>query len=93
MITAQLIVVKLNTIARRGNEHSDPITVTAETDFKPVIQHHFDTDLKGIAGYVLIKFGERLFQCERDNLDPTKPYIRHEIKYHPLAKLFTNLVG
>ena len=91
MITAQLIVVKLNTIARTNNEYIGPITVTAETEFKPVVQHHFDVDLKGISGYVLVKFGERLFQCERDNVDPTKPYIRHAIMYHPLAKLFTNL--
>ena len=92
MITAQLIVVKLNTIARTNNEHIGPITVTAETEFKPVVQYHFDTDLKGIAGYVLVKFGNRLFQCERDNVDPTKPYVRQEIKYHPLGHLFQTKV-
>ena len=92
MIEADLIVVKLNTVARTNNEYVGPLHVTAETEFKPVVQHHFNTDLKGIAGYILVKFGDRLFQCERDNVDPTKPYIRHEIKYHPLAKLFANRV-
>lgn len=89
MRNAELIIVKLNTIARNGNEFVGPIPAETETDFKAIIQEKFDTVLKGIAGYVLIYFNKKLYQCERDNLDTNSPYIRHSIKYHPLSGKFS----
>lgn len=90
MKEAELIVVKLNTVARFGNEHIGPIRITTEgPDFKDIIQNHFGIFLQGIAGYILVKYKGRLFQCERDNVNPSNPYVRHEVRYHPLANLFT----
>lgn len=89
MKKAKLIVVKTGTVAR-GPSHAGPFEVAATEDLKPLIQKRFDEDLKGCAGYVLAQFNGKLFQCERDPVDPDKPYIRHTVKYHPLAKFFTN---
>lgn len=90
MIKAKLIVVKTGTVAR-GPSHNGPFEVEApDNDLKPLIQKRFAEDLKGASGYVLVHFKDKLWQCERDPVDATKPYIRHTVKYHPLAKLFTN---
>ena len=89
MMNAELIVVKLNTVAHTGNRFEGPLGIWTDKDFRSTIQHHFDTLLRGIQGYILVMFNGRLFQCERDNTNPEKPYIRHEIKYHPVAKEFT----
>ena len=40
-------------------------------------------------GYVLVKWGGRLFQCEKDTNNPNIPYVRHELKWHPLKDQFT----
>lgn len=89
MKKAKLIVVKIGTVAH-GPQHTGPFEVEAAEDLKPLIQAKFDEDLKGCAGYVLAEFNGKLFQCERDPLDPKKPYVRHTVKYHPYAKFFTN---
>lgn len=89
MKQAKLIVVKTGTVAH-GPSHTGPFDIEAETDLKPLIQKRFNEDLKGCAGYVLAAFNGKLFQCERDPVDPHKPYVRHVVTYHPLAKLFTN---
>ena len=89
-IKAKLIVVKTATVAH-GPEPGEPIEIEAlDGDLKPLIQKRFNEDLKGVAGYVLVSFKDRLWQCERDPVDPTKPYVRHTVKYHPLGKLFTD---
>jgi len=41
------------------------------------------------AGHVLVKWDNKLFVCERDNVNPDKDYIRHEVSYHPLMNKFT----
>jgi len=89
MKQAKLIVVKTGTVAH-GSTHTGPFDIEAEDDLKPLIQKRFTEDLKGCSGYVLALFNEKLFQCERDPVDPHKPYVRHVVKYHPLASLFTN---
>lgn len=88
-MNAQLIVVTLNTVGQHGNRHTPPETIKADTDIRPTIQEKFDTLLKGVAGYVLVFFNDKLWQCERNCVEPSKPYIRNEINYHPLANLFT----
>lgn len=89
-MNAQLIVVKLNTIGRLGNEFHGPFDVGRPVDIRPTIQEKFNTLLKGIAGYVLVYFDGKLWQCERNQVDPSKPYVRTEIAYHPLANKFTS---
>lgn len=89
MKKAKLIVVKTGTVAH-GPSHMGPFNIETETDFKALVQKRFNEDLKGVAGYVLVQFNDKLWQCERDPVDPSKPYVRHTVKYHPLAKLFTN---
>ena len=89
MKKAKLIIVKTGTVAH-GPNHTGPFDVEAAEDLKPLIQAKFYEDLKGCAGYVLAEFNGKLFQCERNPIDPDKPYVRHVIAYHPLAKLFTS---
>jgi hypothetical protein len=86
---AELIVVRTTTVARHKIEATGPMAVETETDFKTIIQSKFDIHLKGVAGYVLVDFAGKLWQAERDPVDPHKPYVRHSVKYHPLASLFT----
>jgi hypothetical protein len=91
-MNAQVIVVKLNTVGHMDNRHEGPETIDVPHDIRPLIQQKFDTILKGIAGYVLVCFDGRLWQAERPELG--KPYVRYEVTYHPLAKLFfTNQNG
>ena len=90
MKQAELIIVKYNTVARKGNENYGPFLIRTETDFKGQIQRFFNKFLKGINGHILVRFNDKLFQCSRDNVDPNKPYVRHIIRYHPLEKVFTD---
>lgn len=87
-MNTQLIVVTLNTAGQHGNRHTEPETIKTPHDIRPTIQQKFDTVLRGIAGYVLVFFNGRLWQCERNSVEPNKPYIRNEITYHPLATKF-----
>jgi hypothetical protein len=87
---AELIVVKTTTIARPKATIVGPLGIWTETNFKAIIQEFFDNHLKGVAGYILVDFNNILWQCERDPVVPTKPYVRHSVKYSPIAKLFTS---
>lgn len=89
-MNARMIVVKLNTMVQHGNKYIGPTDIETQTDFKAIIQRQFDTTLKGIAGYVLVWFKDKLFMCERDNINPNGPYVRHEIAWHPLMWHFNN---
>jgi hypothetical protein len=90
-MSAQLIAVRLNSVGRMGNEHTAPLSIGVPEDIRPKVQEQFNTFLRGVAGYVLVYFKGKLWQCERDNVDPSKPYVRHGITYHPLAnKFFTS---
>jgi len=89
-MNAQLIVVRLNTMGRKGNESFGPFEIGIPEDIRPRITRMFDTLLKGIQGYVLVKFGNKLWQCERNAADPNRPYVRNEITYHPLAERFVS---
>ena len=89
-MNTQLIAVRLNSVGRMGNEHTAPISIGVPADIRPKVQEQFNTFLRGVAGYVLVYFKGRLWQCERDNIDPNRPYVRHAITYHPLAEKFTS---
>lgn len=89
MMNAKMIVVKLNGVSRHNNEFVGPTDIETQTDFKAIIQQQFDSVLKGIAGYVLVFFNEKLYMCERDQTKPDGPYVRFSIKWHPLADKFS----
>ena len=88
MKQAEILVVKINTIGRKGNASHGPFVVQTDNDFKAIIQKCFDRMLKGTVGYVLVNFANKLWLCERNPIDPHKPYVRHTVKYHPMAPLF-----
>jgi hypothetical protein len=90
MKQAELIVVRHNTVARKGNENFGPFLVRTETDFKASIQRFFHKFLRGVNGHIVVRFNGKMFQCCRDNVNPEKPYVRYVIKYHPLSDRFTN---
>ena len=87
---AELIVVKTTTVARPKPEIIGPLGIWTETDFKAIIEWFFNSHLKGVAGYILVDFNNRFWQCERNPIDPHKPYVRHSVKYSPIAKQFTS---
>jgi hypothetical protein len=89
-MNARMIVVKLNGVSRHNNSYVGPVDIETQTDFKAIIQKQFDTTLKGIAGYVLVFFNGKIYQCERDQTKPEGPYVRHSIKWHPLGWMFDN---
>ena len=88
MKRAELLVVKTTTITRLKPETVGPIAIETETDFKAIIENKFKEHLRGIGGYILVDFANKLWMCERDPVDPHKPYVRHAVKYHPMAKRF-----
>jgi len=75
MKKAELLVVKTTTIARLKPETVGPIAIETETDFKAIIEGKFKEHLKGIGGYILVDFAGKLWQAERDPIDPHKPYV------------------
>ena len=87
---AELILVKTTTVARSKATITGPLGIWTETDFKTIIQEFFDKHLKGVAGYILVDFNGKLWQAERDPVNPNKPYVRHSVRYSPIAKLFSS---
>jgi hypothetical protein len=86
---AQLIAIKLNSIARLNNEFVGPIDVLKEEDIKVEIRKLFDTTLKGIRGNVLVKWNGQMFLCEPNQVSPDRDYSRIIVRYHPLAEKFS----
>ena len=39
-------------------------------------------------GYVLVKWNGKMYMCELNNIDRTKPYVKHEVSFHPLQDKF-----
>ncbi len=77
-------------MGQKGNISFGPFEIGVPEDIRPRITRMFDTLLKGVQGYILVKFGNRIWQCERNAADPSKPYVRNEITYHPLADQFVS---
>lgn len=34
-------------------------------------------------GYILAKYEGKMFMCELNNIDRNKPYVKHEVTFHP----------
>jgi hypothetical protein len=89
MPDGQIIVVEYN---GRHNAFSGVrnvhriLNIESKLDIAPMIE----AQLKGLSkgGYVLVSFAQSLFICELDNVDPTKPYRKHKINYHPFSSEF-----
>jgi hypothetical protein len=86
----QLIIVeyngKHNAFEGERNKHTI-LNVESKLDIAPMIEAQLKNLKKG--GYVLVKFAGVMYLCERDNVDVTKPYRKHQVSYHPFAKEFT----
>ena len=63
-------------------------TVLDKTQFRTVIEDSLDEVPPG-KGYALVKWGNKMFVCEKDINNPTLNYVRHEVGWHPLANVFT----
>ena len=88
---AQILVVFQNTLANSEDPKSRnrfEIEDVLETE---KIKERIQLGIKRLAnhGHVLVKFGGKIFVCEKDNVNPDKDYIRREISYHPQSKHFT----
>lgn len=94
MIEGQILIYRYNGLhnAKEGvDRNSFTITNVEGTDkdcFRMAIEDALDSVPSG-KGYVLIKWKNRLFICEKDLNNPEVSYVRHEIAYHPLQDKFT----
>ncbi len=90
MPDGQIIVVeyngRYNAFEGERNKHNI-LTIENKLDIQPMIELQLKTLTKG--GYLLIKYSGILYICEKDNVDPSRPYRKHVVKYHPYAKEFT----
>jgi hypothetical protein len=94
MNVAEIIVVVYNTRSNAydGNRNQHTVIGIPTKDLiKETIAKQFAVGgtLEKVMGYVLVKFDGKLHMCERNVLNPKKPYVRHEINYHPLEKEFS----
>lgn len=90
MITGKLLLYWYNSLEnnkpglKRNRFTIKPISVGTPKEF----QHEIETSLDSIPpgkGYVLVGWNKKFFICEKDINNPEVPYVRHEVKYHPLA--------
>lgn len=93
MITAQLLVYHYNGIHNnsKGMDRDVYVLKNVEVSTKKEFQQLIADTLNSIQigkGYVLVKWDKRLFICEKDSNLPQIPYIRQELKYHPLMNVF-----
>lgn len=95
MITGQILIYHYNNL-QNSRDNTDrprnqceikPIEVETKEQFQESIEEALDTIHAG-SGYILVKYGNRVFQCERDVNKPKNPYVKFEIKYHPLLSSF-----
>lgn len=89
-VVAQLIIYKYNNRSNAwggGRDGFQKQDIHNPKDIKGDIQSALNSILHG--GYVLVKYANRMFLCEKNNVDLDRDYIRHEIKYHPLDRYFT----
>ncbi len=88
----QLIVYHFNGLhnAKEGVERNQftLLNVPDTVDFRTFIEDTLDTVPPG-KGYVLVKWKDRMFICEKDLNNHNLNYVRHEVRYHPLANQFT----
>jgi hypothetical protein len=56
--------------------------------FKERILESLDEIIPG-TGYLLVKWNNKLFLCEKDTNNPNVPYVRHELQWHPLQFAFS----
>jgi len=86
---AQLMVVEYNGRHNAYGGDRDKNSVIDIFDVK-MIKRTIVKYLKLLSnGYVLVRYQGKTFLCEKNNVNPEEPYLRHETFYHPLDKLFT----
>lgn len=94
MIHGQILVYRFNGIwnsksqVPRNQFTIQDVKVQTKEQFQHSISEALDEVPPG-AGYVLVKWTGRIFICEKDRNKPQVAYVRHEIRYHPLAYAFT----
>jgi len=88
MITGKLLTYWYNNLKTPPSGRNRFVVKEISTDtpqkFQSAIEDALDSIPAG-GGYVLVKWGKRMFVCEKDTNKPEIPYVRHEVKYHPLA--------
>lgn len=88
---AQILVVFQNTLGNSGaGATRNRFEIEDVLDIN-IIKERVRTNLGKLAngGHVVVKWEGKLFVCEKNNVEPDKDYIRHEITYHPHQAKFT----
>lgn len=90
MPEGQLIIVeyngKHNAFSEMRNVHR-LVNVENKLDIAPMIEAQLKAMDK--PGYILVKYAGKMFICERNNVDHTKPYQKHAVIYNPFQSEFT----
>ena len=94
MIIGQIIVYKFNNLTNakesfpRNVYSLRDVSVKTGEEFRRIISFALD-EFAPKDGYILVKWNNKMFICEKDTNNPDKDYVRHELTYHPLESMFT----
>lgn len=88
MLNGKLLLYWYNGLTTKSDQRNryviKSISVSTPAEFQQTIQDSLDGIPVG-KGYALVQWNKKLFLCQKDSNNPAVPYVRHEIKYHPLA--------
>lgn len=88
---AQLLKVYLNGYHNHSGGDRDLVELldlTEEKEIKDRIAKALNEFTVQRPGYVLVKWNGKMYMCEKNNICHTKPYVKHEVSFHPLQNKF-----
>jgi hypothetical protein len=92
MFIAEMLLYTYNDLKNStGNSDRNLYTIRSIAGDKNQIQEEIAISLDETppgTGYTLVKWNNKLYICEKDIQNPDIPYIKREIKYHPLMTKF-----
>lgn len=93
MYTGQLMIYKFNGLhnaianANRNIYSIYPIQSPTKEEFQSHIVNALDEVPPG-RGYVIVKWKNQFYMCQKDPNNPNHPYVRTVLKWHPLLDKF-----
>ena len=91
---AQLLKVYLNGYHNHSGGDRDLVELldqTTDVEIKDRIAKALSEFTVQLPGYVLVKFNNKMYMCEKNNICHTKPYVKHEVSFHSLQDRFVNI--
>jgi len=88
---AQLVIVFQNTLKNSGNQSSRNLFQLQDVMDETKLSESIHNAIKLLAngGHVLVKFKDKMFMAEKDNVNPERDYVTRGLTYHPHQDKFT----